>query len=276
MKITQVRRVVAFLLLLSVCTAMYPSIVSAEGIEWEPSSQQSLCSTCYSEISNTNDLNVENIEGNGAPTVYSSAIHNAALVGVTNLGHDHNSALSRIRTNLANLGFDNAYLYSGSFSTSSIDSYLTNNNNNVFISRSHGGVYMNEIFTDEQDATFIVLNDDSSNPVKYLSNATMETLDLSNLKLAMFIGCETGYGGIDEDNLMSQATWQGATTSVGFEDTIYCNEANQWLVNLFGYLDDGMTLREACRELHYEDNWQYTSMVSYVICGNASITLAIS
>ena len=221
-------------------------------------------------------MNVTNIAADPALTVYSSTIRNAALVGVTNLGHNHSSVLNHIRPNLLNCGFNNAYIYTGSFSTSSIDSYLNNDNNKVFLSRSHGGIHMNEIFPDEQDGTYLILNDNLSNPVKYISNATMDTLNLSNLQLAMFVGCKTGYGGSDELNLVSEAVWQGATAALGFTDDIGCNDANQWVTNLFSYLEDGMTLREACRQLHYEENWQYTTMYCYVICGNQSIRLTTS
>lgn len=132
---------------------------------------------------------------------------------------------------------------------------------------------MNEIFADEQDATYILLNDNANNPVKYFSNGTMDTLDLNNLEIAMFVGCKTGHGGLDEANLVSQALYQGATAALGFQENINCNEANEWLKRLFDLLISGVTLRNACLQLHTDGNWQYTTMASYVICGNSVITL---
>ena len=101
----------------------------------------------------------------------------------------------------------------------------------------------------------------------------MDTLNLNNLEIVMFVGCQTGYGGLDEANLVSQALWQGATAALGFQENIYCDEANVWLKSLFDLLNTGMTLRNACLQLHTNGYWQDTSMASYVICGNSVITL---
>lgn len=221
MKAKRIKRLVILLLTFSLCTAMCPGVVSAE---------ESLSLTLIPDLG-IPDINVQDYTNNvdiSASTASLLTTCNAALVGVENSGHDHRSSLSHIVPELTGYGFSNAYLYSGSFTTSSIDTYLNNDSNKVFVSRSHGGIKMNEIFADEQDATYILLNDNANNPVKYFSNGTMDTLDLNNLEIAMFVGCQTGHGGLDEANLVSQALYQGATAALGFQENINCNEANEW------------------------------------------------
>lgn len=263
MKTKRPSRIIAILLVFSLCAAMFPSIVSAEESGQVESAQDVLLVTDDPQTDTTEDP---------ALSVYATAAtRNAALISVTNAGHDHYSALNNIRTNLTNCGISEVNIYTGSFATSSIDWHLTNDYNEVFVSRSHGGFQMNAIYPDEQDGTYLLLND-SSNEIRYVSNDSMDTLNLSNLKLALFVGCYTGYGGAMWENLPSVAIWQGARTAIGFTGSINCNEANHWVELLFDLLDEGKTIREACLALD-DAGWKYTTMGSYVICGYITTTL---
>lgn len=155
----------------------------------------------------------------------------AALVGVSNSGHDHSSALYNIVSNISACGYSESTVNTGAFSISNIDTYLLDTDtNNIFVSRSHGGITTSG---GTQIGTFLLLNDDESSPVRYRSYESISTLDLTNMKLIMFIACNTAAGGEGGWNLPSVAVTQGATTSVGFEESIGCSTANNWAQDFF-------------------------------------------
>ncbi len=79
----------------------------------------------------------------------------SVLVGVTNIGHDHAGALSAISPILEGCGYSEVNLHTGAFTESQIDSYLDNDINNVFVSRSHASLVVDEL--DEQIGTFLLI-----------------------------------------------------------------------------------------------------------------------
>ena len=194
----------------------------------------------------------------------------AALVGVTNAGHDHSSALSNSQTNLLNCGYSAANIYTGAFTNAQLDTYLDTDTNNVFVSRSHGHSNVNS--NGRVTETMIFLGDGAGAPV-YSSSGSINNLELSNMKLVMFIACHTGDGGEGGANLPTVAVEQGAETAVGFTGSIGCEDANEWIEAFFTLMQqDGMTVEEACARLA-EDAFKDTEMVNYVICGNGNATL---
>ena len=135
----------------------------------------------------------------------------AALVGVTNAGHDHSSALSNSQTNLLNCGYSAANIYTGAFTNAQLDTYLDTDTNNVFVSRSHGHSNVNS--NGRVTETMIFLGDGAGAPV-YSSSGSINNLELSNMKLVMFIACHTGDGGEGGANLPTVAVEQGAALAV--------------------------------------------------------------
>lgn len=194
----------------------------------------------------------------------------AALVGVTNTGHDHSSALYNSRTYLLNCGYSAANVYTGAFTNAQIDSYLDTDTNNVFVSRSHGSFNVNAAGTVTE--TMIFLGDGEGAAI-YSSSGSINNLELSNMKLVMFIACHTGYGGEGAANLPTVAVEQGAETAVGFMEDIDCAVANDWTEAFFDLIEeDGMTVEGACNYLATH-SFKDTCMEDYVICGNKNTTL---
>ena len=188
----------------------------------------------------------------------------AALVGVSNSGHNHSSALNNIVSNISACGYSGSTVYTGAFSISNIDSYLDTDTNNIFVSRSHGGITTSG---GTQIGTFLLLNDDESSPVRYRSYESISTLDLTNMKLIMFIACRTAAGGEGGLNLPSVAVTQGATTSVGFEESIGCSTANNWTQDFFDLIESGLSVQTACAQLAGNSKYSATTMTSFVVCG---------
>lgn len=191
---------------------------------------------------------------------------NGVLVGVTNEGHDHYTALNTIKVNLTNCGYSNVNLYSGSFTVSGINAYLNLDKNNVFVSRSHGGVTAPD---GTQIGTSICVAED----VWYESYQVSSSVDWSNMRLIMFVGCNTGDGGVNALNLPSVAVERGARTAVGFEEEIDCATANNWVMDLFDLLESGYSVYDACTELNSSSKYKNTTMTSVVICGYQSVKL---
>ena len=152
---------------------------------------------------------------------------------------------------------------------SNILSYLDNNTNTIFVSRSHG--YYNGSIT-TQTGTYIQLND-SSPYVNFSSLDIPATKDLSNLKLVMFIGCYTGIGGSSEPNLVNTVVARGATTAVGFKQSISCSGANLWTKNFFELMEDGYTVYDSCSLLAVSSSFMGTTLTDVTICGNKYLTI---
>lgn len=94
---------------------------------------------------------------------------------------------------------------------------------------------------------------------------------LSNIKLAVFVGCNTAGPG-PTDKLPRAVVIKGATTAIGFEDTIYTNEANDWVEDFFGKLAQGTNAYDACDELRVEAKYRLNGLDKYVIYGNSELS----
>ena len=188
----------------------------------------------------------------------------AQLIGVSNENHDHTSCLTDSRPYLLGCDLGNVYIHDGAFSVATIQNYLDNNTNSVFISRSHGGYDPSGTTT---AGTYILLNDDATQ-VKFKSSTNMSALNLSNMRLVMFIGCYTGYGGNGGANLPTVAVNKGATTAIGFQESINCAKANTWTVQFCNYMNQEVPVNAACSSLALLSQYADTGLESYVICGN--------
>ncbi|MBO4831382.1 MAG: DNRLRE domain-containing protein [Oscillospiraceae bacterium] len=189
----------------------------------------------------------------------------ANLVGVTTSGHDHTTCLTNALIYLSNCDLDTVYTHFGSFSVSEIQNYLDDDDNVLFMSRSHGGPLISQ-YDYIQYGTYIDLN--SSGSVDFRSNTNMGSLDLSNMTLVMFIGCKTGAGGTGGANLPSVAVAKGAACAVGFRDSIYCDYANDWTEEFCEYMEMGLTVNSACLTLN--NDYGNTGLDTYVVCGNGN------
>lgn len=190
----------------------------------------------------------------------------AVLVGIPSPGHDHVSALNTIRPDILNCGYSSASVDNRDVTISEMDSFLNTNSNNVFVSRSHGGTVS---INGTQVGTCISLASDGS--VKYRSTGTINNLELSNMKLIMFIACRTAYGYETCPTLPSVAVSKGAKAAVGFEYGIDCESANEWTEDVFWLLEEGLSIYDATDSL--KNLYAGTGLDSVVICGAGSVTL---
>lgn len=206
----------------------------------------------------------------GHSTTFTLVLNPRAIcVGVTNTGHDHSSALNTISSNLTSCGYSSAPVYTGAFTASQISSYLDSDENNIFISRSHGGINVDSSGT--ITGTRILLSNhsvDDPNGICFLSNSIYTyDKDYTNLKLVMFIGCKTACG---NSNLPSVAVENGAQTAVGFTGSINCGDANAWTEDFFLLLQSGMSVYSACYHLAELNKYSSTEMTSFDIYGYQS------
>ena len=193
----------------------------------------------------------------------------AVTVGIPDTGHDHESALSTIIPNLEDCGYSSIVTSFNECESGHIENYLDINTYNLFVSRSHGGVHINSsgIAID----SYLLLTKSSSSTKNYFYASDMPS-DLSNMKLAMFVGCETAKSLqlMGARNLPSAAVYSGAETAVGFTANIPCDIANAWIIDFFDLLEQGYSIQEACEELDDNIDYQNTTMTSWKIYGNNS------
>ncbi len=202
------------------------------------------------------------------------------LCGISNVNHDHLSGLEAVKIILNGSDFDFVALKSGAISASDCLAYLKGSN--VFTSRSHGHLVAWS-GSDTPISTGIVLNDaDDEEMVALYSNiwtgmstgsrAISSTDSFAELKLVLFIGCETAYGGEGVKNLPSVAVNNGAEVAIGFSTEIICGDANLWTAEFYGRLLEGDTVQEA---VNYASGRRSTEsgLKSAVVCGNGNYRL---
>lgn len=195
---------------------------------------------------------------------YYSSNLNARLIAVTATNHDHLSCLNSAKAYLEQCNLNNIYINSGSFDESTIQSYLDSNSNGLFISRSHGDIVTSSNNT--QIGTCICL-DDANYYIRLTSNSSLSSLDLSNMCLILFIGCYTGAGGINGKNLPAEAVKRGATTAIGFSDSIGCSTANSWTISFARYMSGGSNVQATCEALGALATYSGTPLATPVVCG---------
>ena len=201
-----------------------------------------------------------------------SPITYAQLVGITNSGHDHSSWMSSAETYLLNCGeIDDVAKHTGAFTIAAINGYMNVNSYKVFIIRSHGCIVNNA--NGVQIGTALRLNDNNSAPVYYKSHTSFSSVDLSNLKIALFISCESGHGGASGNNLPNEAHAKGAQTAVGFTGTINCSKANSWTIAFCQKMSSGYSVQTACTQLAGMTTYASSGLQNWVLCGSGSTTI---
>lgn len=197
---------------------------------------------------------------------YSGTNNVAQLIGVDATGHDHHSSLLSAQPSLEYIGYTVPSVHTGSFSNQQIKTYLDDNTNSLFISRSHGGY---QAISGVQINTYIQIADNAF----FFSNIDLTSLNLSNMDLVMFIACKTARGGKNGDNLPHQAVSQGAIAAIGFEENIYCADANAWLIQFARLMELHYSIASACTLLRTQGAFIGTGLDTVVVCGNENIIL---
>ena len=174
---------------------------------------------------------------------------------IHNEGHPtHATALLEAKNNWQNAGYDDIYVFQNEITPQSYKEYLKFAE--ISIIRSHGGsVAQGSGFS----STFVVLEgdvNDTNNRSCFCSydvqgvtngNKAMITANdyFPNLKLVVFVGCNTGDGGALSNNLPSRMTAQLATTAIGFQGEINCEKAEAWTAVFCASMIAGKTVDEA-------------------------------
>ena len=201
-----------------------------------------------------------------------SPITYAQLVGITNSGHNHSSWMSSAETYLLNCGeIDDVAKHTGAFTVSAINGYMNVNTYKVFIIRCHGGVDFDS--NGNQLRTKLKLNDSDTHPVYYNSDTSFSSVELSNLKIALFVACKTGHAGTSGKNLPNKAHEKGAQAAVGFSSDIVCSKANSWTIAFCQKMSSGYSVQTACTQLASMLTYNNSGLDNWVLCGSGSTTI---
>ncbi len=247
------KSVLSFILSLSLLCALFPSstnthVVSAASLS-EKTFVSEICTRSYKTFS-------------GTPGT-------AQLVGVPASGHNHSTWLTNSPSYLLSCsGVTSTNTHTMTPTVNDIRNYLNTNSNNVFISRSHGGILDSG---GSQIGTGIYLNDTG---LCFRSDTSMSGLSLYNLSLVMFVACKTGAGGTSGANLPHMAVTKGADAAIGFSGNINCNKANSWTTDFCYLMKCGYSIQSAC-SLLISSSYSYNGygLQTYVICGNSGLQL---
>ena len=194
--------------------------------------------------------------GSGSTTSY------AKLVGIPSYGHDHSTCLSNSVSYLEECGYDAWPVHRGVATVSTIKSYLDDNSNKVFAIRTHGSA--------DDPGKKMLLNDGSN---VWFSYTDMNSLNLSNMKLVMFITCRSAHIVSSGQNLPQKAMNKGVKAAVGFKETIRCVPANQWTEQFFQCMKLGWTVQRTLKYLNDNPDYVGTGLDSCAIYGNGNLTL---
>ncbi len=136
---------------------------------------------------------------------------------------------------------NNINIYENAMSASTCLDLITNSD--IFTIRCHGNY-------ENCDSTYLIL--DHSNETRLYSHYTTEidgyssyissSNDFSGVKIAVFLGCFTGYG---ENNIAKRVYQQGASISIGFKDEINRAASGEWIIKFYNELIDGETINNA-------------------------------
>ncbi len=201
--------------------------------------------------------------------------------GISNSGHDHSSCLTDVKADLHDAGFNNVALKTGAINSSVCLANLKGSS--VFTSRSHGHLIVWN-GTTIAASTGIVLNDEEETRMVALYSHPYDNMTLGStsittadsfdgLNMALFIGCETAYDGTTGRNLPAIVVTQGAKVTVGFSDTINCNDANEWTEDFYLYLIEGHTVQESVDYASINQSIA-SGLRSAVVCGDGDYRIS--
>lgn len=207
-------------------------------------------------------------------------IERIRLYGISNSGHDHLSGLQYVSNLLDSYGYTNNTIQSGSFEPSIFKEQLKTSR--IVTTRSHGVVIIDS--NNNVLATGLLLNDNTGAGQHLILNENTPPVcaaytyitnndSFNHLDLALFIGCETALNGTNQSNFTAKVATHGAKAAVGFEDTIYCESANDWTEMFYEHFLNGGTVVSstdyACVRVASS-----TGLRSAVIYGDESLTIS--
>ena len=155
-------------------------------------------------------------------------------------------AMNFMAPDLENLGYT-PVVTEDSYTVDDIRTYLSTPANNILVICGHGKA--NEFLPNMFDHTYMVINDTPGSQIIFTSIGSMSNLDLSHMKLVIFLGCETGAGDENTFSLPKVAVQRGATVAIGFDNTIYQDEVEKWSKEFFEKFTNGTTVSKACLSL---------------------------
>ena len=201
------------------------------------------------------------------------------LYSIYSYQHDHHSSLQGLQAALNQSYFLDVTMRAGSVPLSTckndLDTY------NVFFSRSHGMKLLS--YLDGQVLSIgLVLDDNETNVmfshefngIEQRSGWGYLCDDYSNMNLAVFVGCQTGYGGVNGTNLAAKIVELGAEVAIGFNADIYCTYANTWTDMFYNRLLLGDSVNEAMAYMRLCEDTAISNITSVaVVCGNGDYRL---
>ncbi len=228
-------------------------------------------------------INTPNIELSDSMRLYYNSVHYAILLGVEDpdtLSHDHLGGLTAAAPFIESTDYYTTIINHNSFTIEQINNYMNADTNNIFVYRGHGTKIMDSSTEDPNDVAFtglLITNNSNNNlDILYLSYV-MSQMDLSNMELMLFICCHAGAGGEYGNNFPAQCVEMGAEVAIGFTDTVYCQQSNEWCEEFFKLVDNGYNVQQI---VNIMTNSQYPQFIynnmdadNIVICGNGNYIL---
>ena len=195
------------------------------------------------------------------------AIQSSTTTNLSDPHQQHFSGLESAKTSLQTYGgYTGIVVYRNYYSVSSILSYM-DSADNLYFHRGHGTIMSTALYTG------LELNA-SGSVVLSSQDLALTGRNLSNLRVAAFICCYTGYGGVNGTNLPSAAVSLGATTALGFKNEIDCATATDWTEDFGDRLARGNSVGSTCSLLAGNATYKAGKLNSYTICGSSNTTIA--
>ena len=143
-------------------------------------------------------------------------------------GRDRVTEFNYIFSYLNDYGYDDFnFIYTDYISAS--DCLSNMEDASIFVSRSHGGY--------DADKTWIRLFKDGTASRLYSTNIynSSTLVNFSSMDIAIFAACYTAKNTDSGKNLADASVNAGANYSIGFNDSIGCTDANNWVKYFFYY-----------------------------------------
>lgn len=208
----------------------------------------------------------------------------AMLLGVID-DLDFGAYMDPVGNSILSSGYSEVHKYYKNFwNVSEIYNYMDMDEVNIFVMMGHGSTY-ELLQISEKTGTFIHINNGNLTTISIMYSPEKCVLDsggirdadieLSNLRLAIYLSCNAGYDNGDSNNIPYMTVKKGAETALGFQHTIHSPEAQEWVEELFKLMSNGMTLEDACKELGNEGDFKSAgfAMDNINIYGNPKIKL---
>lgn len=204
---------------------------------------------------------------------------NVCMVGIPDTDHNHHSFMDDISNEFSGCISYNSFIRRyGNTTVSNALSWLDDENNNVFVSRCHGQVAQtNDTGTKSSGLKL----DSSSNIVLsgfdiYSPNGHV-VRDLSNLRLAVFVACESAKEYNGGHSIARAANLAGAGCSIGFKEEIICGASNTWTQMFFEKMADGCSVNGAIDSIMNDKSTDLdlvgTNLDSIEVYGDSSIKM---